>query len=285
MSYHIKARVRDVVERVSARALAQYRALRRRLLRVPPPRFGPQSRMPADARSKVFGHAYKTRAWTSTGESLSGDGSSLAYTSELRRALPDMLKDLGVRTLLDIPCGDWNWMSQVDLPVEKYIGGDLVPNVVAANQARFGNAQVEFRVFDLCADPLPPADFLLCRDALVHFSLADTWDAIDNILNAEIRLFASTTFPETSENIDIETGIHWRPLNLEAPPFSFPPCLRSLREGSSERQLSVWLVSDIRETIPTTFDPLRDLSLPPAVGPGPSGKHDALERSGHRSSG
>jgi hypothetical protein len=104
----------------------------------------------------------------------------------------------------------------------------------------------------------------------VHFSLADTWDAIDNILNAEIRLIASTTFPETSENIDIETGIHWRPLNLEAPPFSFPPCLRSLREGSSERQLSVWLVSDIRETIPTTFQPLRDLSLRPAVGPGPA---------------
>ena len=150
---------------------------------------------------------------------------------------------------------DWNWMSQVELPVEKYIGGDLVPDVVAANQARFGNAHVEFRAFDLCADPLPPADLLLCRDALVHFSLADTWDAIDNILNAEIRLLATTTFPETSENIDIETGIHWRPLNLEAPPFSFPPCLGSLREGSSERQLSIWLVSDIREAIQTTFEP------------------------------
>ena len=145
-------------------------------------------------------------------------------------------------------------MSQVDLPVEKYIGGDLVPAIVAANQARFGNAQVEFRVIDLCLDPLPPADLLLCRDALVHFSHADIWHAIDNILTAEIRLLASTTFHQANENIDIETGLHWRPLNLEAAPFHFPPCLLSLREGSPERRLSVWLVSEIREALRKTSE-------------------------------
>ena len=194
---------------------------------IPPLRVGPQSRMPADARSKVFRHAYKTPRMDEYGGIAVRRWLESRVHERLRRALPEMLKDLGVRTLVDIPCGDWNWMSQVELPVEKYIGGDLVPDVVAANQARFGNAHVEFRVFDLCADPLPPADLLLCRDALVHFSFADIWDAIENIVNAEIRLLASTTFPETRENIDIETGIHWRPLNLDAPPFSFPPCLCS----------------------------------------------------------
>jgi hypothetical protein len=199
-----------------------------------------------DSRAEAFEQAYRSGIWTSTGESLSGDGSSLAYTEELRRALPDALRELGVRTLLDVPCGDWNWMSQIDLPVERYIGGDLVPAVVEENEARFGNAQTEFRVIDLCVDALPAADLLLCRDALVHFSYADIWRAISNVLDSEITFLATTTFPGTKENADLVTGIHWRHLNLEAAPFRFPPPLRSLREGSEERRLGVWRVSELR---------------------------------------
>lgn len=199
-----------------------------------------------DSRTQAFEHAYRTGVWTSTGESVSGEGSSLAYTDELRRALPDALRGLGVRTLLDVPCGDWNWMSHVDLPVERYIGGDLLPAIVESNTARFGNARDEFRVIDLCVDALPAADLLLCRDALVHFSYTDIWRAISNILQADITYLAATTFHTTKKNTDLVTGIHWRYLNLEAAPFSFPPPLLSLREGSIERRLSVWRVGDLR---------------------------------------
>ncbi len=201
-----------------------------------------------DVRRRAFEKAHRTGAWTSTFESASGDGSSLAYTQHLRQALPDVLRQLGVRTLLDVPCGDWNWMSHVDLPVERYIGGDLVPAVVKQNQARFGGRPlVEFRVIYLCADALPAADLLLCRDALVHFSLADIWRALANIVEAQITFLATTTFPAARRNTDLATGIQWRHLNLAVAPFSFPAPLLSLREGSSERELSVWRVGELRD--------------------------------------
>ena len=205
-------------------------------------------------RARVFERAYKTGVWTSTGEARSGDGSSLAFTESLRQALPATLRELDVDTLLDVPCGDWNWMSQVELPVTSYIGGDLVEAVVEENQRRYGNRQRSFRVIDICTDALPSADMLLCRDALVHFSLADIMQTLRNISRSEITYVAMTSFPTTLVNADQVTGLSWRPINLEAAPFHFPAPLCLIPEGPiaktrsatvHERALGVWLVRDI----------------------------------------
>ena len=44
-------------------------------------------------------------------ESRSGEGSNMVQTSEIRRELPKLLHELGIKTLLDAPCGDWHWMK------------------------------------------------------------------------------------------------------------------------------------------------------------------------------
>jgi len=132
------------------------------------------------------------------------------------------LEELGVKMLLDVPCGDWNWMSHVDLPVEQYIGGDIVAPLIQQNQHRFGGPQRTFRVIDLCVDELPAADILLCRDALIHFSYKDIWRVVANVKKSKITYLATTTFPATATNSDQPTGGYWRHLNLEASPFRFP---------------------------------------------------------------
>ena len=155
------------------------RRLRRWYIRVSNGRFGRALGDRLGMRRRAFQTAYRLGMWTKSGESLSGDGSTLEATERLREALPDALRELNVSTFLDVPCGDWNWMSSVELPIDRYIGGDLLPSLVETNQSRFGDAEHEFRVIDLCRDDLPAADFLLCRDALVHFSEADVWRAAD----------------------------------------------------------------------------------------------------------
>ena len=198
-------------------------------------------------RQRRFERARRTGVWSPTGESVSGAASSLEATETIRRELPGLLTELEVRTLLDVPCGDWNWMSHVELPVERYIGGDIVPALVAANTARFGGPGREFKEIDLCVDALPDADMLLCRDALVHFSYADIWRVVANIGRAEITYLASTTFDATARNSDQVTGLAWRHLNLRRPPFSFPEPLHVIVDdfNRSDQRLAVWRVNDL----------------------------------------
>jgi hypothetical protein len=118
---------------------------------------------------EVFTEIFRRNIWGYQ-ETVSGGGSTLHYTKQMREALPKLIGDLDVGTLLDLPCGDFHWMSEVKLPVTHYIGGDIVPRLVEVARVRYGRAEREFRTLDLCKDVLPQADLLLCRDCLIHLS-------------------------------------------------------------------------------------------------------------------
>jgi hypothetical protein len=65
----------------------------------------------------TFAPFYAENRWGDD-ESVSGPGSSLTRTAKLRRELPALLQKVGARTLLDAPCGDFNWMKDTPLGVE-----------------------------------------------------------------------------------------------------------------------------------------------------------------------
>jgi hypothetical protein len=153
--------------------------------------------------------------------------------------------------MLDVPCGDFNWMSGVDLTGIHYTGGDVVPELVRQNR-RHERPNVRFVDLNLLTDQLPEADVIFCRDCLVHFSLADVSRALRNICQSRSRYLITTTFTERSENTDIPTG-RWRVLNLQLPPFSFPPPQRLLVEECTEgngkyrdKSLGVWSLDTLR---------------------------------------
>jgi SAM-dependent methyltransferase len=196
----------------------------------------------------AFRHAYRTNLWGGT-ESPSGPGSSHDQTARLKHALPDLLHQLGSRTLLDLPCGDGHWMASIALPGIRYIGADLLPELVS--RAAAGSPGREFQQLDLTTSPLPPADLLLCRDCLVHLSFEDIGRALGNIRRSGIPYLLATTFPDEPENRDVITG-DWRPLNLQRPPFHFPVPVVLLREGCTEqgglfadKSLGLWRVADL----------------------------------------
>ena len=198
-------------------------------------------------RQRRFERARQSGIWSPSGESVSGAGSGLAATESIRRQLPSLLTKLNVEILLDVPCGDWNWMAHVDLPVQRYIGGDIVPSLISANNTRYGRPDREFKVIDLCVDALPAADLLLCRDALLHFSEADIWRTIANIKRAKITYLAATTFTATVANTNQATGLQWRHLNLQTTPFQFPEPLHVIVDNYNrdDQRLMVWRVSDL----------------------------------------
>ena len=62
----------------------------------------------------VFSKIYERNLWDDP-ESASGRGSTLRRTTVIRRVLPALLSEVGAESLLDAPCGDFNWMRYTEL--------------------------------------------------------------------------------------------------------------------------------------------------------------------------
>lgn len=221
---------------------------------------------------EVFKKIHQENHW-GDGESVSGQGSNREQTATISVEIPKLLAELGVQTLLDAPCGDFGWISKIDLPIKNYIGADIVPEVIAKHNALFAVSelsvetkatmelsvgtlttageggdlegetgegkrveqatQYNFIVLDITQDDLPEAEVMLCRDCLVHLSFADIQRFIQNLKRSKIKYFLTTTFSERTENKDIATG-DWRTLNLEIAPFYFPKPLKVINENCTE---------------------------------------------------
>jgi hypothetical protein len=199
-----------------------------------------------------FERIYSTNLWSDP-ESRSGVGSGLDSTRVLRAELPTALRQLEARVLLDVPCGDFAWMEHVDLSGIEYVGGDIVPSIVAENRRLHARASRRFVELDLTRDVLPDADALLCRDCLVHLSYANIRAVLANVARSKIRFVLMTSFPGRHDNYDVADG-DWRPLDFQAPPFSFPEPRLTIVEkceeegGSySDKSLLAWRVDDLHE--------------------------------------
>ncbi len=155
------------------------------------PRAGRDSR-----HAEVFADIYARDLWRLGGESSSGPGSRRENTERLRAELPRLLSRLGVRRLLDVGCGDFNWMRETDLGVEYYAGVDVVFDVVLGNRLRYGGPRRHFLLRDVIRDPLPRADLVLCRDVLIHFPDDDLLRALHAIIASRSRYLLATTFTE-----------------------------------------------------------------------------------------
>jgi hypothetical protein len=181
-----------------------------------------------------FERIYSTNLWSDP-ESRSGVGSALDATRVLRAELPKALRELGTRVLLDVPCGDFTWIKHVDLAGIEYVGGDIVPSIIAENKRLHESVSRRFALVDLTRDDLPDADVLLCRDCLVHLSYANIRAVLANIARSNIRYVLMTSFPGRGGNRDVEDG-DWRTLDFQAPPFSFPEPKLTIVEGCEEEE-------------------------------------------------
>lgn len=201
--------------------------------------------------SDVFSDIHRNHSWG--GESLSGMGSDLGQTISVRKQLPELIQKFGIRSMLDLPCGDFNWMQHIDLMGCDYTGADIVPSLIEANTSRYDTANRRFMVLDLIKDPLPRVDLLICRDCLIHLPLAAAQQAIENIRKSGINYLLTTTYPNVGHNGDIVMG-DFRAINLRIKPFCFPVPLAVIQEDLFEgheknpnfvRELGLWRVDQI----------------------------------------
>lgn len=198
----------------------------------------------------IFTGIYRKNAWRNS-ESRSGSGSTVAATEALRLALPEFVARFGIKSFLDLPCGDWNWMRHVELGCQ-YIGADIVQEVVVDNQQKYGG---QFIQLDLLVSDLPKVDVIFCRDCLVHFAPADVRQAIENMQRSGSTYLLTTTFPDHVVNQIIATG-QWTPYNLQVEPFNFPEPLTIINEHyfldfpyNTDKSLGLWSLKALTQEV------------------------------------
>ena len=191
----------------------------------------------------VFKTIHDTHYWKST-ESLSGPGSDTANTQRIREFLPLILRSLSVASILDAGCGDWNWMSKVNLEGIKYRGCDIVPDLIAGNQ--HNHPGHDFFIADLTKANLPTCDLILCRSVLFHLAFANVGKVLRNFKASGAKWLLTTTYPYfNNPNQDIQDG-HWHRINLEKPPFNWPaPYLLMVEGNEPDGWLGLWKLEEI----------------------------------------
>jgi hypothetical protein len=183
-----------------------------------------------------FQEIYKQKLFGNS-TSLSGPGSSLNATKAIRESISELFDEYGIKTVADIPCGDFQWFSTVDLKNLKYTGLDIVPDLIAALREKYPNHQ--FEVHDATLNELGKYDLILCRDLLVHLTNDQILKVIRRFKDSGSRYLLTTTFVNLEKNVELRVpliGVGWRPINLSEFPFNLGNPIKALNENSPERR-------------------------------------------------
>jgi hypothetical protein len=204
----------------------------------------------------LFTESYYRNTWGDH-ESASGQGSSVAYTENLRKKLPELLKKFAVRSIFDAPCGDFNWMRQVlDENDFEYIGGDIVLPLIEVLSSKYANAKTKFLHIDLTKERPPYSDLMLCRDCLIHLSYHDTRLVFQNYIDSKIPYLLTSTQTRSTykfENHDIRTG-GFRPIDLFSAPYLLPKDVLFRIEDGPEMEMCLWTREQIMSAMKTFWD-------------------------------
>jgi SAM-dependent methyltransferase len=177
------------------------------------------------------------------GGSPNGPGASLPLTENLRAELPKLWERHQVRSVLDVACGDWNWMRYVNMSnIRDYYGWDVDPELIKRCQEHYDKLMsplrpfAHFEVRNVATTNFPNVDCILARHILIHFPNDYIVAILDKMKASGAKYLLTSNFPQdTNDFVYDPTGYAWmgymeRPLNLETPPFSLSNKIEAIPE-------------------------------------------------------
>jgi 2-polyprenyl-3-methyl-5-hydroxy-6-metoxy-1,4-benzoquinol methylase len=201
------------------------------------------------SHKRLFTYYYHKNIWGS--KSRSGPGSELVQTQTIINSLPLLISKYSIKSILDIPCGDRSWISKVDLTDVRYLGVDIVKDIISNNINEFSNHNTSFTQGNILTFNLQNFDLIICRDLFIHFSNSTVLECLNRIKESNSTYLLTTQFSNRTINLDIKTG-SFRPINLSIAPFYLPNPLYTLNENCTEanglysdKSLALWKISEI----------------------------------------
>jgi SAM-dependent methyltransferase len=188
------------------------------------------------SHAEVFDHIYTNNLW----KFGSGSGSTEANTRHYRWFLDSFLKTNHIKSVVDLGCGDWQFSQLMNWTGVDYLGVD-VSSVVLANTKTFARPGIEFRELDAVTDELPPADLLIAKDVLQHWSNAEIISFLPKLKTYRMSLITNGFHPQgmTQLNHDIPPG-NWRPVDLLIPPFNLSGSYVFWYDGGEPKYVFLW---------------------------------------------
>lgn len=172
--------------------------------------------------NKIFSNIYKNNYWGSR-ISKSGPGSDLRNTKNIREELPKIIKKFKINSIFDAPCGDFFWMNKIinNLKI-KYIGSDIVSELILINNKKFSSKYHKFITKDLSKSIFPKSDLWICRALLFHLDYITIKKIFNNLKKSNIKfiLITNSLTKKNFVNRDISNG-DYRELDLFKSPFNF----------------------------------------------------------------
>jgi len=165
----------------------------------------------------TFTHIYDNYVWNSK-ESVSG--SIYEYHIPLIKHITKFIKDNNIKSILDVCCGDFNWMKDVDLSNITYLGVDVVDDLIKVNNEIYSSDSISFKVSDATNESFDKYDLVICKDCLYHLPYKESKQIINNIIKSNSKHLMSSTFYKHG-NVNIQIGRFYF-INLEKYPFNFP---------------------------------------------------------------
>ena len=178
----------------------------------------PDDPTPQDHKA-IFEEIYRDSLW-GVG---SGDGSSEAVTRPYREFLQGFLRKHSIRSAVDMSHADWQFSQHTVWSGVRYLGLDASETALVSAR-RFERPGVSFQRADVTGDDLPPADLLIAKDVLQHWSSDDILKFLPR-LDRYRHVLITNGFPAKTlhkTNARFRTGKGYRPIDLQLAPFNLP---------------------------------------------------------------
>ena len=151
--------------------------------------------------------------------------SSKFSNKTLKNELKIFFREKKIKKILDIGCGDFNWMSNLlkDIEFDSYLGLDIVKKLVDDNSEKYGTQKVKFLCQDIVSERIDfqdEFDFILVRHVFIHLKNSNIIKVLNKIKKVNFKYLAITSDPYKSENKDLKTEGRYRDINLIIHPFN-----------------------------------------------------------------
>lgn len=179
-----------------------------------------------DIRRRLFKSIYDNNQWgrAPVGRRFYSD-SPPQHTGPYREFVAQFIRDRGIRTVIDLGCGDFEVSSGIDLGSATYTGVDLYDELIEDNRRRYECDGRTFLVRDLIEDDLPAGDLALLTLVLYLLPDAELFRILAKLDRYQYVLITDgmpDIAPHERRNVDKSLDKYPRPggLFLELPPFN-----------------------------------------------------------------